>query len=292
MKASRFTDPARTRLRRFLPVLVGGPVLASAFLVAPSAAQASDTQASHFIQTATSSNTDVNYTVINNGASNDNPNALLFVTPNYDPGQACGCNYSTAPVGVYYDTSRDQWEIFNEDETNMTVGESFNVLVVPAPTATAFTVTANSSNASGDHVDISNSAANGKPTSEILATHNLDPGGVGDTYDNQPVGVYDAGSKWAIFNVLIGAAGGGTESTVKAKTKTISDDAVVVKSPVTNGDSNAFALETPNWNPGDEGGTYDAAPTGVYYDHALFVVNEDQSGMSVHTAFNVLAWNS
>lgn len=66
-----------------------GALLCSAMLVAlawaaPSAS-AAVTVTSHFIWTATSSNEIAGITLINNGATNGLPNALLFVTPTYDP---------------------------------------------------------------------------------------------------------------------------------------------------------------------------------------------------------------
>ncbi len=44
-------------------------------------------------------------------------------------------------------------------------------------------------------------------------------------------------------------------------------------------DCNAFAFETPNWNPEGKGGTYDTSPTGVYYlspSNVLVVFNENR----------------
>ena len=295
----------RIRLRRFVPTLVGGAVLASALLVAPSVAQATNTQPSHFIQTATSSNIVDDFTLINNGATNGNPNALLFVTPNYDPGQVCGCVYEPVPVGVFYETSADEWAIFNEDQSAMTLGESFNVLVVPSASKTAYTITASPSDIFGDRLPLNTSVTNDKPASQVLVTQNWNPGGVGGAYNDENPGVEYVGLQWAIFNestdpmtpgvsfnVLVGAAGGGTESTVKAKQKNIEGDGVVVNSTVTNGDSNAFALDTPNWNPKGVGDIYDKSPAGVYDSGSLLVFNESGAGMMPHSSFNVLAWNS
>ena len=80
-----------------------GAAMAAGMLVAPGIAHA-DTQASHFIWTATSSNTSGNATLINNLATDGEPGALLFVTPNFDPGGVNG-GYDNSPIGVYYDSS-------------------------------------------------------------------------------------------------------------------------------------------------------------------------------------------
>ena len=43
---------------------------------------------------------------LNNGAVRNDPGALLFVTPTWDPGEVCGCVYDSHPVGVSYTPQR------------------------------------------------------------------------------------------------------------------------------------------------------------------------------------------
>ena len=70
---------------------------------------------------------------INDPLANNNRNAVVFVTHNFNPG-GVGGEANDHPVGVSYDSTDDAWRIFNEDQTDMAVGESFNVQVYAGPT--------------------------------------------------------------------------------------------------------------------------------------------------------------
>ena len=59
--------------------------------------------------------------------TNGNPNAIVVVTPNWNPGGVCPCVYNNHPIGVWYTGS--QWAIFNQDIAAMPVNASFNVYV-------------------------------------------------------------------------------------------------------------------------------------------------------------------
>ncbi len=278
----------------------------SAAAIALPAAAGADTQPSHFIWTSPASG---NFTLINNGATNGQPDAILFVTPNAKPNGVCGCVSETLPVGVFYDASASQWAIFYEQSgVSVQAGVSFNVLVVPSASSTAFTVTSGSSNTSGDSTAINSSATNGQPTAILQVTQNGNPGGGGVVYHNEVPGVWYNGSQWAVFNesgdampngvsynVLVGAtsSAGGKAKTLISKKSLDFGNAVMFNNPVTNGDSNAFVLDTPNWNPNGVGGKVDKSQTNVLYGGANMVVeNADNAPMTAHQAFNLLYWNS
>jgi hypothetical protein len=72
-------------------------------------------------------NTAGDYTTIDNPLCNGDPNAILIVTPNYNPGGGSG-TYNNHPVGVFYIGAR--WAIFNQDLASMLNNAAFNVLVV------------------------------------------------------------------------------------------------------------------------------------------------------------------
>ena len=55
--------------------------------------------------------------------------AIVMVTQNWNPPGLAGV-YNNAPIGVQYQSGL--WLIFNEDFSNMPIGASFNVLVLPA----------------------------------------------------------------------------------------------------------------------------------------------------------------
>ncbi len=81
-----------------------------------------------FVHRATPENISANSTYIDNPATNDNPEAILFITQNWNPDSSVG-TYNDHPVGVWYDDDRQRWAIFNQDQANMTENASFNVRV-------------------------------------------------------------------------------------------------------------------------------------------------------------------
>jgi hypothetical protein len=83
--------------------------------------------AAHFIQIATSSNSFGDYTLLDNTVTNNLPNAVLFVTPNFNPGSISG-TYDPHPVGVCYNPGSGRCTILNEDGASMPLSAAFNVL--------------------------------------------------------------------------------------------------------------------------------------------------------------------
>jgi hypothetical protein len=143
-----------------------------------------------FIQTATAKNTNGTTTYINSTQTNGNPNAQLLVTPNYDPSGANGVN-NDHPVGVYYDTSKKRWAIFDEDGGAMAIGAHFNVMVGASMSngGQEILVKAKSGNTAGDSVRMNNGETTGNPNAVLFETRNDDPGGVGGVYDSAATGV-------------------------------------------------------------------------------------------------------
>ena len=80
-----------------------------------------------FIHRATAANINANTTTIDHPLCNNDPNAILIVTPNWNPGGVA--TYNNHQIGVYY-TGTLRWAIFNQDLAAMPVGAAFNVLVV------------------------------------------------------------------------------------------------------------------------------------------------------------------
>jgi hypothetical protein len=82
-----------------------------------------------FVHTATAANTSGNHTYIDHPLTNNNPNAIVLVTQNYNPGGGSG-TYNDHPIGVWYSNSAQKWSIFNQDNTSsMPDGADFNVIV-------------------------------------------------------------------------------------------------------------------------------------------------------------------
>jgi len=295
----------------------GGSYAGSASSTAPAAVLPHTTTPTHFVWRATANSvsnlTCTNCTIINNAATNGNPNAVIFVQHNWNPHGICSCIYQLAPVGVWYDSSLSKWVIFTEDDSSVQQGQTFNVLVVPHQTTTAFQVTANAGNIKNDSMYINHANTLGAPNDKLMVTQLLEtpPSGPSIVYNNDGIGViYQLNTQsWGIyndvhfhnmplgasFNVMVnaGSSGGGTSKIQVTTASTQYADGARIQSPVTTGDANATVFATENFNPygvgGLHGGTGDAVLTGVYYslNHWL-VYNEDQTTPPINSAFNVL----
>jgi hypothetical protein len=88
---------------------------------------------SAFVHRATSENISANSTYLDNPLTNDDPDVVLYVTPNWNPGGGTG-TYNDHSVGVWYDSSARKWAIFNQDREAMPDGVAFNVAVLKEPT--------------------------------------------------------------------------------------------------------------------------------------------------------------
>lgn len=244
------------------------------------------------------------HTLIDNALTNGHPNAIVFVTPNYDPGGVCGCVYANFPIGVRYESGDHKWAIFNQNGPFFAIPDyaSFNVFVLTAGAGT-FVHTATAGNTSSDHTYIDNPLTNGHPNAIVFITQDFNPGGTGGTYDNHPIGVFYTGGKWAIydqdgvdvpltasFNVLVLVP----SSNIFVHTTTADNGGGVapytlMDNALTNGHSNAIVFTTPNFNPGGVGGTGHNHNINMYYNGSQWaILNQDAVYIPVGVAFNVL----
>ena len=86
-----------------------------------------------FIHQATASNITCGFsqcTEIDHPLTNGDPNAILFVTQNFNPDTITSTVNNPHPVGVQYLSTPSRWVIYNVDLAAMTDGAVFNVLVV------------------------------------------------------------------------------------------------------------------------------------------------------------------
>ena len=260
-------------------------------------------QSDVFVHKATSANSSGHVTRIDHPLSNNDPNAIVFITPNRNPG-GVGGTYNNHNIGVYYEGSPiNKWSIFNQDIATMPNDAAFNVLI-PHPDASVFVHKATAANTSGHITTIDYPLTNNKPNAILLVTPNWNPGNVGGTYNDHPIGVYYTGGKWRIFNqdfaamppnaafnVIVPRPGPGEAVFVhQASAANTSSHVTFIDHPLTNGNPTALVLVTPNWNPGGGGGTYNNHPIGVYYDvfsgkWAIF--NQNLDPMPLNAAFNV-----
>ena len=248
-----------------------------------------------------------NHTFIDNPLTNGHPNAIVFVTPNSDPGGVCPCADVNFPIGVYYDSIVSKWAIINQNgiSSSMPVNAAFNVSVLTAGSG-IFVHTATAGNSSGNQTSIDNALTNGQPNAIVFTTPNFNPGGGTGTYDNHNIGVYYdiLTSQWAIFNQNGGVIPVNAAFNVLllvpasdifvhiATAVNINLHTTAIDNALTNGHPNAIVFTTQNYNPGDAGGMDDNHNLGVYYNGSAWAIfNQDHAAMPVNAAFNVLVPN-
>jgi hypothetical protein len=149
-----------------------------------------------YVHTATSGTLAGDWTNLSNGYTNNNPNALVWVTPNWNTGV-----YENHNIGVWYTGSN--WAIFNQDGTAIPTNACFDVIIADGPFwPEAYVATANSGNIAGDTMFLDNPLLNGVTGKELMVTPNWSPPGGPNVYDNHPIGVwYDTSNKrYGVFN--------------------------------------------------------------------------------------------
>jgi hypothetical protein len=160
------------------------------------------TGAAAFVHSATAANITSNWTTIDHPLTNDNPNAIVLVTQNWNPSGVLPGKYNDQPIGVWYSSTAQKWAIINQDyTTDIPVDRAFNVLI-PATGANVFVHTATAANSTDNYTVIDHPLTNDNPNAIAFATQNYNPGGVGGKYNDQPIGVLysSASQKWAVFN--------------------------------------------------------------------------------------------
>ncbi len=232
-----------------------------------------------YVHTTTSANTSGDYTLLDNTVTNNNPNALVFVTVDFTGGAAT--NFDNHQTGVWYDFWEGKWSIFNEDQAAMPIGASFNVYALSQPASGLFVQTVTTSNTwpgFGYITLIDNPALNGNPSAHFLVTQNWNPGGkvTGGVYNNHAIGVWYSSlyGKWAIYNedrvnLPIGASfnvvnitGVGHAFTQVATTTNTTGDSTCMNNSLLNGNFNAVAFIVHNYG---TSGPYMADVTAVYF---------------------------
>jgi hypothetical protein len=269
---------------------------------------------SHFVFVPTTAEVSTDSAYINNGATDDRPGDLVFVQENATPGGVCGCSDLEEAIGVWYASGLKEWAVFDENQSLMTTGNWYNILVMPKASKSAFVHRATTKDTSGDHTLISSKLTNDNPKAIIQVTQVWNPGGSGTgVYNADTVGVeyYKSKKEWGIFNedktrmpvgaafnVLVGqaASNGGSASVLVTTKKNIDGSFVLINNPKINGDPNNITFVTPDYNPGGKGGTFNDA--GVFNDISVWylgpreAVFDDTSPPPVRAAFNLLIFSS
>jgi hypothetical protein len=297
---------ALTVVTALAPVAVAAPANASGVTVT-----------SHFVLTEDpAANVVGDSAYLDNGATNDQPHAIVFMAFNDTPGGVCGCVVLQKHLGVWYDASNAKWAVFTEDASAMPVGPSFNILVVQKASASVFVHHATASNTQGNHTFINARLLNGNPRASIQITQNFNPNGsLSGTFNDHAIGVryYLSKKRWAIFNednkpmpisaafnVLVGSAAsnGGKTALVTETSFDHHIGTTLVSNPLSNGNPNNVTFVTQVFNPGGTGAVGDPHPLEVAYPNRATRIfketinNSDFTVPTVGAHFNVLIFSS
>ena len=255
-------------------------------------------ESAKFVHLADTVNTTAWATYIDHPLSNDNPNALLFVTQNWNPGGAGGI-FNDHPIGVWYSDGLSRWTVANLDSADIPVGASFNI-AIPAVDASTFVHSATAGNIALNWTTIDSPVTNGDPDAIVHVTQNWNPSRFGGLYNDHSIGVWYDGARWAIFNQDLAAMQEGAFFNVSipaadaatfvhtATAGNISGNSTVFHHPLTDGNPDATVRVTQNWNPGGSGGVYNDHEIGVWFtgnDWSIF--NQDDAPMPEGASFNV-----
>ena len=250
-----------------------------------------------FIFTATAENDlGVDFATIDDPALNGNPNAIIEVTQNWNPGDQGGI-YNDHHIGVFF--TAGHWAVFNQDHAKIPVGASFNVAVV-----NGFVVTAGASNLTDGRLEIDNPATNGKPNILLQVTSNWSS--TAQVYNDHAFSVSFRNNQWGIANVDGAPIASGALFNVwvapfgfvqPATTANCVANSTQLNDPSVNGNFNPIILATPDFG-GSEFGIINNHPTGVFASSASkgappnwSIFNEDFASMTLGTAFSVIAFN-
>mgnify|MGYP000134401217 CR=1 FL=1 len=231
--------------------------------------------ATSFVHVADSSNSFINWTVISHPELGGDPDAVLLVTQNRNPGGVGGI-YNDNAIGVWYDGSN--WAIFNQDTvTPIPDGAAFNIRVITGLSNAAMHV-ASPANKMENGTFISHPDLDSEPTALFLVTQNWNPGGgIAGIYNDNALGVlYE--TRWfilnqddtspipddAAFNMQI--LNGANDFVHIADAANSSGNTTTLSHPALDGNPNATIQVTQIISPGNGIIVYNNNVIGVWYD--------------------------
>tara|TARA_B100002003_G_scaffold147565_1_gene136608 strand:- start:2 stop:970 length:969 start_codon:yes stop_codon:yes gene_type:complete len=234
----------------------------------------SEPTATAFLHTAAADNIVAHWTVISHPELDGNPDAILLVTQNWNPG-GIGGTYNNHGIGVWY--TDDHWAIFNQGGGNpIAVGAAFNVRVITGLSSAATHLTVPTGNLSHytliEHPDL-----DGNPDALFLTTqswknnccHITDPVIVGyDAIINQAWAIVNQNLEQlpagATFNLQI--LSGENDFVHTADAGNISGNWTFISHPELDGNPDATFQVTQNLNPGGGPEVLNPNFIGVWYD--------------------------
>ena len=233
-------------------------------------------------------------TKIDHPALNNNPNAIIYVTQNYNGNGASGV-YNANQVSTYYNGT--QWTIYNEDNSTMVANSKYNVYFGPS----SFVHKTLASNLTNDLTRIDNPLVNRDPAACIFTLHNWNPFGSSTSVYDKKVGVYYDGSVWGIYtedasnipeNIYFNVAVAPKTDSAFLHSTTASNisggNYTTIDNPLLNGNPNAKLLVQHVYR-----GPRQNTNLGVWYDGSKWTIfTEDNSAMPAGKDFNVWLLNA
>jgi hypothetical protein len=185
----------RLRLRRVAALGVALLLAGGSLVSASHTAHASGGGGLLYVHTATSANIGGASTLLDNDVTNNNPDALIFVTADWTFAGAVDDH----PLGVWYDAFESKWAIFNEDLAPMPVGSAFNVYAFSEQNASAFQLTATTANTHGNYAYLNNPTLGGNIYAKLLVTQDWSPN---DIYNPHNIAIRNDSARveWGIYN--------------------------------------------------------------------------------------------
>jgi hypothetical protein len=282
-------------------------ILSGKEATASSSVALSGSGALHYTHTATAANTASNSTYLDDENTKGNPNAYIQVTPLLNGSTV----YNNHTIGVWYDTGRGQWAIFNQDGAAMSVNTAFMVRTLKTINSNyAALHQATAANISGSTTFLDVAALNNHPNMYVLVTPVWNPAGIGGTYNNHPYGVWysTASGRWGVFNedgasmpvnaafyIEYGTLDAVTSPYASVQTANAANshaNYMVIDHPYTNGHPEIHLHIGAVWNPGGVGGTWNNHNLGIWYStyyNKWTVFTQDYSAIPTNASFFVMA---
>lgn len=232
---------------------------------------------------AKTSNISGNSTIIDNTNTNGNPNAKIFVTPEY--------NSSNKNIGVWYNSSTQKWAIFNQDQTAINPNSKYYIVI---ENTTANVHQSNTTNTTYNYTHINHPLANNNPNAKVFVTQRWNYAAANNGYNNRAIGVWYNSSvgKWAIYNEDQASMGIGLEFNVLVSNPDSNTETITLSnqglSSYTN--SNMISLFTHNYNPNY---TYCNTKWGIFYSVDYYTWGVASNDLSTaNLTFNVKKFSS
>ncbi len=162
-----------------------------------STAASKPAESSTFLHRATQENSSGDYTYLDDPNLNGDPNAVVLAAPTAARGGGADYDHN---VGVWFEPEAQKWAIFNQDQSPVLDGATFQVVIPAEPERFVHRSAAENASESGTYLD--NPLVNGKPDAAPSVTQNWNPGGGEGVYNDHAVDVrYDADREaWEVYN--------------------------------------------------------------------------------------------